>query len=89
MGNPNLERVLREVLALDPAERKQLRDLLDKSEGSPSSGATERTLDEALIRAGLMTKAPIPITDLKPYEERRLAEAKGKPTSEILVEERR
>ncbi len=89
MTTTNLERVLREILTLDPEERRQLQEMLEKSAAAPPPQTPEEKLDQALLKAGLISRIPPPITDLTPYKNRKLATVKGRPTSEILVEERR
>ncbi len=92
MTTANLERVLREILTLDPEERRQLQEMLEmleRSAAAPPPQTPEEKLDQALLKAGLISRIPPPITDLTPYKNRKLATVKGRPTSEILVEERR
>jgi tetratricopeptide (TPR) repeat protein len=49
----------------------------------------EAQLERRLFELGLLKKIRKPITDLTPYENRRLIEVKGKPLSETIIEERR
>jgi hypothetical protein len=42
-----------------------------------------------MLREGVLGHVPPPITDRAPYQNRKLAETKGRPLSEIIIEERR
>jgi hypothetical protein len=46
-------------------------------------------VERRLIEAGLLREIKQPITDLTPYRDRTPIEYKGKPLSEVIVEERR
>lgn len=89
MSSANLEKVIEEVKALTPQERRQVRELIDSLlEQSPSTTPLD-LLDQALLQAGVISETPPPITDFKPYENRRPVGVKGKPISETIIEERR
>lgn len=49
----------------------------------------ERKLQQRLLEKGLLSEIKPPITDFSPYHNRQPIEVKGKPISEIIIEERR
>ena len=67
------------------AEVEHFVDALDQSEEQRRALELERRLFEA----GLLSEIKPPITDFTPYENRKPIENKGKPLSEIIIEERR
>lgn len=92
MASAMLEKVLEEVKALTPDEQRQVREAIDKllANSHPQKPMSkEDELDQELLKAGLLSKIPPPITDLTPYRNRKLAKVKGKPVSETIIEERR
>lgn len=89
MADVKLKRVLEEVKALTPDEQWQLRKLLDKLLASSLANPTEDELEQKLVELGLLSEVKPPITDLTLYRNRKLIEVKGKPLSEIIIEERR
>ncbi|MEN3333760.1 MAG: hypothetical protein V7641_3125 [Blastocatellia bacterium] len=52
-------------------------------------GVLEDKLEKRLFELGYLSKINKPIRDFTPYENRTLIKVKGKPLSEIIVEERR
>ena len=52
-------------------------------------GELEDKLEKRLFELGYLSKINEPITDFTPYENRTLIKVKGKPLSEIIVEDRR
>jgi uncharacterized protein (DUF433 family) len=46
-------------------------------------------LEQVLLQDGLLTHVKPPISDLRPYQNRRLIETQGRPLSEVIIEERR
>jgi len=89
MTTSNLDQVIEEVKALTPDEQRQLRDLLDSLLAPPAPQMTEEEFHQRLLERGVIGHIPPPITDLKPFENRKLMEVKGKPLSETVIEERR
>lgn len=43
----------------------------------------------SLLESGLIKEIKPPITDFTPYHNRQLIQSKGRPLSEILIEDRR
>lgn len=62
------------------ASRRQLR---------PKDESLYEIYQKALFDEGLIHEIKPPVKDLTPYKNRTLIESKGKPLSEILIEERR
>ncbi len=89
MSSANLEKVLEEIKALPPDEQRRVKELVDSLLESSPALAPEDQLDQMLLEAGLISRIPPPITDFTPYENRKPVEVKGKPLSEIIIEERR
>ncbi|MSP13095.1 MAG: hypothetical protein EXR62_09070 [Chloroflexi bacterium] len=50
---------------------------------------SEDEFEQLLLAKGLLSEIKPPLTDLAPYRHRRLVETKGKPLSEVILEERR
>ena len=74
------ERAFRKALELDPGNSITLDNL---------RRVKEDQLQQRLFDAGLITEIRKPITDFTPYQNRTLIKVKGKPLSEIIIEERR
>ena len=84
-----LEKVLAQVKTLSPEEQTRLRILWDGLLEKTPEGSSEDELERRLFAAGLLAERPRPIADLAPYQNRQPVEAKGRPLSEVIVEERR
>lgn len=89
MAKRTLTQVLEQVKALTPAEQQQLWRELHRLVTGHEPSAPEAELERRLYEAGLLSEVKPPITDLRPYEDRRPIEAKGKPLSQVIVDERR
>jgi hypothetical protein len=89
MSSANLEKIIAEVKALTPDERRQVKELIDSLHDQPAVAAPEDLLAQRLLAAGIINEIKPPLTDLTPYRDRKLIEFEGKPVSEIIVEERR
>ena len=89
MTTSNLDQVIEEVKALTPDEQRKLRELLDSLLAPPAPQMTEEEFERHLLAKGIISEIPPPITDLTPFENRKLMEVKGKPLSKTVVEERR
>ena len=89
MTTSNLDRVIEEVKALTPDEQRRLREWLDRSLAPPTPQMTEEEFEQHLLAKGIISEIPPPITDLTPFQNRKLMDVKGKPLSETVIEERR
>ncbi len=87
MATVTLDKVWEEVKALTPDEQQQLRTQLDRLLESLSSRSAEEELQRRLLEAGLLSEIKPPITDFTPYQNRKPIEVKGKPISEVIIEE--
>ena len=88
MKKVTLHQVLEQVKMLTPDEQRELREILDFVLASHDNEVTEDLFERMMVEKGIMTVPP-PVTDFTPYENRKLAKVKGKPVSEILIEESR
>jgi transcriptional regulator of acetoin/glycerol metabolism len=88
MTTSNLDQVIEEVKALSPDDQRKLRDLLDRLL-APAPQMSEEEFERHLLAKGVISEIPPPITDLTPFQNRKLMEVKGEPLSETVVEERR
>jgi hypothetical protein len=84
-----LDQVMEEVRALTPDEQWQLRGLLDTGWATPPSPPTEEAFEQELVKLGILSEIPPPVTDFTPYQNRKPVEVQGKPLSEVILEERR
>jgi len=89
MSTASLDRLFAEVKALTPDEQRSLRDMVDELLAASAPQMTEDEFEQHLLRKGIISRIPPPITDLTPYRDRKLIEVKGKPLSETIIEERR
>jgi hypothetical protein len=89
MPKRTLTQVLEQVTALSPAEQQQLWRELHRLVTGHELSTPEAELERRLYESGLLSEVKPPITDLRPYEDRRPIEAKGKPLSQVIVDERR
>jgi hypothetical protein len=89
MTTSNLDRVIEEVKALTPADQRKLRELLDELLVPPAPQMTEEEFEQHLLAKGVISEIPSPITDLTPFQNRKLMEVEGKPLSDTVIEERR
>jgi hypothetical protein len=89
MGQASYPKVVELVRSLSPAEQWRLRDLLEVWLAPPGPPPTEDEFEQELLRAGVVSHIPPPITDLTQYENRKLIQIEGKPLSETIIEERR
>jgi hypothetical protein len=88
MPEVTLEHVLKQIKQLEPDEQRELRKALDEMLGIPSSESVDDTARRWQEEVLIITSPP-PITDFSRYENRKLAKVKGKPVSEVIIEERR
>jgi hypothetical protein len=87
MTNGDLASVLQAVEALSPQQQQELYQHL--AEKLSSTSASESAFKQRMLDNGLLSTIKPPITDLKPYENRKLVNVAGKPLSETVIEERR
>ena len=87
MSSANLEKVIEEVKALTPDEKRQLRATLDAL--LATSQPTEDDFQRAMLDAGLLTSAKPLAVDLESFRNYKPVEVEGKPVSETIIEERR
>ncbi len=88
MAKVALDQVLEQVKMLMLDEKRQLRQMLDDLLESSPPESLEEELARRLQKAGLIITRPPPITDFTPYQNRKLVKVKGKPVSEVLIEDR-
>ncbi len=91
-----LEKVMQEVRTLAPDDRRRLRELLD---ALPYDGQAnneyeeiqrrEKECEQQMLKKGVISHIPPPITDFAPYENRKLIKIEGEPLSETIIRERR
>lgn len=65
-------------------------DTLDKAVAQSPAEEQERRrkMKERLVELGILSEIKKPITDFTPYENRKPIEVIGKPTSEVIIEDR-
>ncbi len=88
MEKVTLEEVVNQARMLTPGEQRQLRQVLDLLLNPPSE-TMEKSGARRVEWNGLVITIPPPITDFTRYENWKPVEVKGKPVSEVLIEERR
>lgn len=54
-----------------------------------SESERKRKMKERLVELGILSEIKPPITDFTPYQNRKPIEVTGKPTSELIIEDRR
>jgi hypothetical protein len=64
------------------AEVEKFVDALDERQ-------REQQFQQHLLKLGIISEIKPPITDFTPYQNRQPIEVKGKPTSEVIIEDRR
>jgi hypothetical protein len=89
MSSANLEKVIEEVKALTTDEQREVRKLLDELLNESASVSPEDLLEQRLLEAGLISRIPAKIADPSQYNEWEPVEVKGKPLSEMIIEDRR
>ncbi len=87
MKRVTLHQVLEQVKMLTPDEQRELQDLLDFVLASHDNEVTEELFERMMVEKGIMTVPP-PNSSVR-SENWKPVEVKGKPVSEILIEERR
>ena len=87
MKRVTLHQVLKQVKMLTPDEQRELREILDFVLASHDNEVTEELFERMMVEKGIMTVPP-PNSPVR-SENWKPVEVKGKPVSEILIEERR
>jgi len=93
--SPQEATLLEKIRLLPPDKMAEVEDFVDflyrrgAVRRSPQSAAQDDELQQKLLKAGLVGEIKLPITDLTCYENRQPVENKGRPLSEIIIEERR
>lgn len=81
--------VVQQVRTLSDEEQRRLRDLLNLWLAAPGSRTPEAELDRILLEKGVISSIPPGTADVTAYERWMPIEVKGKPLSEVIIEERR
>jgi hypothetical protein len=89
MTTSNIDRILEEVRALSPDEQRTLREKLDHMLATGAPRISEEEFEQRLLSKGIISRIPPRIRDAEFYANRKPIEVKGKPLSEIIIEERR
>ena len=84
-----LEKIIEQIIALTPAELKQVRQVVEELLQSLQPRVTEDEVERKLIAEGVI--APVKMNDSEGYDfhSYKLIKVGGQPLSEILIEERR
>jgi hypothetical protein len=91
MSSTSLEKVIEEVRALTVEEQRKVRELINSLLEAPAEESRELSPQDLLQRRMLERGAisEIPRRDASQYEDFEPVEVKGKPLSEIIIEDRR
>jgi hypothetical protein len=89
MAQLTFEKVWDDVRKLPPDELRRLRDVLDVWLRNLYTRPSEDEFERELVAMGLLTEVKLPVMDPMYNEKRQLVEVKGRPISEIIIEERR
>lgn len=92
MVSQNVNKLLREVLALNDAERQELQRLLDDRATAHQSAQTkEERLQQVLFDEGIISHIPPKPTqaDIELFNAWKPLPIRGKPLSETIIEDRR
>lgn len=89
MPQGSFDKVLEEVKALTPTERRQLQAWLDSLNAPVPPPMTEAAFAQELCALGILSAVTLPVTDVTPYQNRQPIVTTGKPLSEVILEERR
>jgi hypothetical protein len=88
MTKSTFEELVKEIKSLSLDEQQRLKKLLDAWLPRDRSQLTEDEFEQELYEAGLLSEIKPPVRDFTAYQNRQLIEPKGKPLSEIIIEER-
>ena len=89
MARETLERLKEEAKTLAPEEQFELRVTLDALLKEHQPPTPEEEVERRLYEAGLLREIKPRVRDLSRHRTWKPVEVKGKPTSEIIIEERR
>jgi hypothetical protein len=89
MASKTLLKILEEVRTLTPDEQGQLRHALDRLLANPETLTAEEKVERLLFEQGLLSEIKPRVIDPARYRDRKPIEVKGKPISEVIIEERR
>ncbi len=89
MAQGQFEKVIEDVQALTPAERRQLQAWLNALNAPAPPPMTEETFAQELCALGVLSAVTPALTDFTPYDNRQPIATTGQPLSEVILEERR
>ena len=89
MTPSTLETLKETIQTLTPRQKRELRTWWDAQEIIEPAPLTEDEIEQKLFEAGIIRRPPPPITDLTPYQSRKMLEVQGEPLSETIIRERR
>jgi hypothetical protein len=89
MASETLVKILEEVKTLPRDEQGQLREALDVLLAEPEPRTAEEKVERLLFERGLLSEIKPRVIDPARYRDRKPVEVKGKPISEVIIEERR
>lgn len=84
-----LERIIEEMKSLSEEERQQLAALLHGANGTAPSSPAEAGFEGKLAAEGWLSLPTAPPSDRPPFQLASPLTGRGRPFSEILIEERR
>ena len=84
-----VERLVELARTLSPDERRELSERLHELAPEAPPPSPEEQLEQAMLRAGLITSIPPRDIDPAEYDAWQPVAIGGKPLSETIVEERR
>ena len=87
MAQTTLNQILKQLDRLELEELQQLNQTIQKYLANKEETIKQAAFHQALIDSGLVKQIKHPSSE--PISERRLIQAKGKPVSETIIEERR
>jgi hypothetical protein len=88
MSKSTFDELVEEIESLSLDEQQRLKKLLDAWLIRDYPQLTEDEFEQELYEAGLLSEIKPPITDFIPHQNHQLIELKGKPLSEVIIEER-
>lgn len=87
MAQTTLNQILKQLDRLELEELQQLNQTIQKYLANKEETIKQAAFHQALIDSSLVKQIKYP--SYEPISERRLIQAKGKPVSETIIEERR
>jgi hypothetical protein len=89
MGKATLSKVLEDVRTLTPDDLGKLRGEIDVLLAAPKPRSVEEEVERLLFERGVVSEIKPRALDPARYRDRKPVEVKGKPISEVIIEERR